>query len=77
MAATKGIGVDIVLHSLGRRLLYASFQCVAEFGSLVNICPTDREDEENIEPSHAKRNVARIDVDLRRASRHRPDLLAR
>lgn len=77
MTATKGVGVDIILHSLGGRIPHTSWQCVAEFGSLVNICPPDFEDEEDPGSCHAKRNLSRIDVDLRCASRHRPDLVAR
>lgn len=76
METTKGTGIDIILHS-SDEMLHASWQCVAEFGTLVNICPKGREGDENLELGNAKRNVARIDVDLTRASRHRPDLLAR
>lgn len=35
--ATKRRGVDVVLNSLSGELLHASWQCVAEFGTFVEI----------------------------------------
>lgn len=77
LGATKGTGVDVVVNSSQGELSDASWQCVAEFGSLVNIGPGDHGYDEIVTPSRAKRNVTRIDVDLRHASRHRLDVLAR
>ncbi|KAL4915475.1 hypothetical protein BDW62DRAFT_124830 [Aspergillus aurantiobrunneus] len=37
LAATEGCGVDVVLNSLSGDLLHASWQCVAEFGILVDL----------------------------------------
>ncbi|EJP66434.1 polyketide synthase, putative [Beauveria bassiana ARSEF 2860] len=37
MAATDGVGVDVVLNSLSGELLHASWKCVAEFGTFVEI----------------------------------------
>ncbi|KAI8308564.1 Highly reducing polyketide synthase FUM1 [Colletotrichum sp. SAR11_240] len=37
MAATKGFGVDLVLNQLSGDLLHASWQCVAEFGTFVEL----------------------------------------
>ncbi|KAF4825322.1 Highly reducing polyketide synthase FUM1 [Colletotrichum tropicale] len=37
MAATKGLGVDLVLNQLSGELLHASWQCVAEFGTFVEL----------------------------------------
>jgi NADPH:quinone reductase-like Zn-dependent oxidoreductase len=41
MAATKGRGVDIVLNSLSGELLHTSWDCVAEFGKLIEIGKRD------------------------------------
>lgn len=35
--ATGGLGVDVVLNSLSGELLHVSWQCVAEFGTFVEI----------------------------------------
>ncbi|KAF3805984.1 Highly reducing polyketide synthase FUM1 [Colletotrichum gloeosporioides] len=37
MAATKGLGVDLVLNQLSGELLHASWRCVAEFGTFVEL----------------------------------------
>ncbi|KAH0420611.1 polyketide synthase [Colletotrichum camelliae] len=37
MAATKGLGVDLVLNQLSGELLHASWECVAEFGTFVEL----------------------------------------
>ncbi|KAF2158800.1 hypothetical protein M409DRAFT_71433 [Zasmidium cellare ATCC 36951] len=41
MAATKGRGVDVVLNSLSGELLEASWKCVAEFGTMIEIGKRD------------------------------------
>lgn len=41
LAATNGRGVDVVLNSLAGELLHASWQCVAEFGTMVEIGKQD------------------------------------
>jgi NADPH:quinone reductase-like Zn-dependent oxidoreductase len=38
---TEGRGVDLVLNSLSGELLHASWQCVAEFGKMVEIGKRD------------------------------------
>lgn len=38
---TNGRGVDIVLNSLSGELLHASWQCVAEFGTMLEIGKRD------------------------------------
>ncbi|EHK97750.1 putative Phthiocerol synthesis polyketide synthase type I PpsC [Glarea lozoyensis 74030] len=40
-AATNGRGVDVVLNSLSGELLHASWECVAEYGSMVEIGKRD------------------------------------
>lgn len=41
MTMTEGVGVDVVLNSLSGELLHASWQCVAEFGCLVELGSRD------------------------------------
>lgn len=41
MEATNGRGVDIVLNSLSGPLLHASWRCVAEFGTMVELGKAD------------------------------------
>ncbi|KAK1139769.1 Type I Iterative Polyketide synthase (PKS) [Aspergillus melleus] len=41
MRETKGEGVDIVLNSLGGPLLHASWQCVAQFGKMIELGKRD------------------------------------
>lgn len=41
MAATEGRGVDVVLNSLSGELLEASWKCVAEFGTMIEIGKRD------------------------------------
>lgn len=41
MRATSGKGVDVVLNSLSGELLHASWDCVAEFGTMVEIGKRD------------------------------------
>ncbi|KXJ86841.1 KR domain-containing protein [Microdochium bolleyi] len=41
MRATQGRGVDIVLNSLSGELLHASWDCVAEFGTMIEIGKRD------------------------------------
>ena len=41
MRVTNGRGVDVVLNSLSGELLHASWQCVAEFGKMVEIGKRD------------------------------------
>ncbi|KAL4998919.1 hypothetical protein BDV10DRAFT_200929 [Aspergillus recurvatus] len=41
MAATQGRGVDVVLNSLSGELLEASWKCVAEFGTMIEIGKRD------------------------------------
>lgn len=40
-AATQGKGIDVVLNSLSGELLHATWRCVAEFGTMVEIGKRD------------------------------------
>lgn len=41
MKATNGRGVDIVLNSLAGELLHASWECVAQFGKMIELGKRD------------------------------------
>ena len=41
MRETDGRGVDLVLNSLSGELLHASWQCVAEYGMMIEIGKRD------------------------------------
>lgn len=41
MRETNGVGVDLVLNSLSGELLHATWTCVAEFGSMIEIGKRD------------------------------------
>ena len=41
LKATNGVGVDLVLNSLSGELLHASWECVADYGILVEIGKRD------------------------------------
>jgi NADPH:quinone reductase-like Zn-dependent oxidoreductase len=41
LKATNGRGVDLVLNSLSGELLHASWECVAEFGTLIELGKRD------------------------------------
>ena len=63
-SATCGRGVDIVLNSLSGELLHASWQCVAEFGTMIELSKRDlagfgRLDMENF---LANRSYACVDI---------------
>ncbi|PLB49359.1 putative polyketide synthase [Aspergillus steynii IBT 23096] len=41
MRETNGVGVDVVLNSLGGPLLHASWECVAQFGKMIELGKRD------------------------------------
>ncbi|EME79084.1 uncharacterized protein MYCFIDRAFT_166988 [Pseudocercospora fijiensis CIRAD86] len=63
--ATKGRGVDLVLNSLSGELLHASWQCVAEFGKMVEIGKKDilGSGKLDMSPFLANRSFCCVDLD--------------
>ncbi|PYH88738.1 polyketide synthase [Aspergillus ellipticus CBS 707.79] len=63
-ARTAGQGVDVVLNSLAGRLLQESFNCLREFGRLVEIGKRDLEQHSGLDLFPFTRNVSFASVDL-------------
>ncbi|KAF6790304.1 polyketide synthase [Colletotrichum sojae] len=64
MAATHGRGVDIVLNQLSGELLHASWQCVAEFGTFIELGRRDFIGHAKLAMEQFESNRAFIGVDL-------------
>ncbi|KAF6802944.1 polyketide synthase, partial [Colletotrichum musicola] len=64
MAATHGRGVDIVLNQLSGELLHASWQCVAEFGTFIELGRRDFLGHAKLAMEQFESNRAFIGVDL-------------
>lgn len=62
---TGGVGVDVVLNSLSGELLHATWQCVAEFGKMVEIGKRDLlgSGKLDMEPFMANRSYCCVDMD--------------
>lgn len=69
---TNGAGVDVVLNSLSGPMLHASWECVAAFGTFVEVGKTDisRRSQLNMKPF--ERNLRFVSVDLVGLSKQRP-----
>jgi NADPH:quinone reductase-like Zn-dependent oxidoreductase len=65
-AATKGRGVDLVLNSLSGELLHASWNCVAEYGKMVEIGKRDFIGKAKLNMDLFEFNRSFIGVDLAR-----------
>lgn len=62
---TGGHGIDVVLNSLSGELLHATWECVAEFGTLVEIGKRDLigSGKLDMKPFLANRSYCCVDVD--------------
>jgi NADPH:quinone reductase-like Zn-dependent oxidoreductase len=65
MRETGGRGVDLILNSLSGELLHATWSCVAEFGTLVEIGKRDLlgDGKLDMKPFLANRNYCCVDID--------------
>ncbi|KAL8376833.1 hypothetical protein RB595_007791 [Gaeumannomyces hyphopodioides] len=65
MRETRGRGVDFVLNSLSGELLHATWSCVAEFGTLLEIGKRDLigDGKLDMKPFLANRNYCCVDID--------------
>lgn len=65
MRETGGLGIDVILNSLSGELLHATWGCVAEFGTLVEIGKRDLigGGKLDMEPFLANRSYCCIDID--------------
>lgn len=64
MRETEGMGMDVILNSLSGELLHATWTCVAEFGTLIEIGKRDLigGGKLDMKPFLANRNYCCIDI---------------
>ena len=77
MAATNNRGVDIVLNSLTGELFHASWQCVAEFGKMIEIGKRDFIGKGKLDIDLFERNRSFHGVDFAAIYHHNPELNAK
>lgn len=70
--ATSGRGVDIVLNSVSGELLHASWDCVAEFGKMIELGKRDIVDGGRLGMSNFQMNRSYCCVDLTHIVQKRP-----
>lgn len=76
MRATNGKGVDVVLNSLAGDLLHASWKCVAEFGTMVEIGKRDFRRRAKLAMESFEANRTFVGLDLWQISQKRPEQCA-
>lgn len=62
--ATNGQGVDIVLNSVPEELFHAAWDCVAEFGKIVELASRNAAEGVRLALSNFERNRSYSGVDL-------------
>ncbi|KAL6231526.1 hypothetical protein BDW75DRAFT_247843 [Aspergillus navahoensis] len=72
MAATQGRGVDVVLNSLSGELLEASWKCVAEFGTMIEIGKRDFRRRAKLAMEAFEANRTFIGLDLYQVAMKQP-----
>jgi len=77
LAATNGRGVDVVLNSLSGELLHASWQCVAEFGCMVEVGKRDLIGKGSLAMDIFQMNRSYFGVDLAHIGMNRPTVASR
>jgi NADPH:quinone reductase-like Zn-dependent oxidoreductase len=73
MRVTDGRGVDVVLNSLSGDLLQASWKCVAEFGTMIEIGKRDFRRRAKLPMEAFEQNRTFVGLDLWQISQVRPD----
>ncbi|KAG9249431.1 polyketide synthase [Emericellopsis atlantica] len=76
MDHTKGKGVDVVLNSLSGDLLHASWECVAEFGTMIEIGKRDFRRRAKLSMESFEQNRTFVGLDLWQISQVRPEKAA-
>lgn len=70
---TNGIGMDVVLNSLSGPMLHASWECVAAFGTFIEVGKTDISRRSQLSMKPFENNLRFMSVDLVALSRHRSE----
>ncbi|ODA79280.1 hypothetical protein RJ55_04873 [Drechmeria coniospora] len=76
MRATNDRGVDVVLNSLAGELLQASWKCVAEFGTMIEIGKRDFRRRAKLSMEAFEANRTFVGLDLWQVSQVRPEKAA-
>ena len=76
-AATNNRGVDFVLNSLSGELLHASWDCVAEFGSHLEIGKRDFIGHASLSMNLFQQNRTFVGIDYSQICYERPDMVAK
>ena len=77
MRVTNGRGIDVVLNSLSGELLHASWQCVAEFGKMVEIGKRDFIGRGRLMMDVFEANRSFFGVDLAQICADKPEITQR
>jgi NADPH:quinone reductase-like Zn-dependent oxidoreductase len=77
LKATGGRGVDVVLNSLSGELLHASWKCVAEFGTFIEIGRRDFVGQGTLAMELFEPNRRFVGFDLLLFSNKRPEVIER
>ncbi|KAL8717594.1 MAG: hypothetical protein Q9225_005174 [Loekoesia sp. 1 TL-2023] len=72
---TGGEGVDVVLNSLAGEALVDSWDCIAKFGTFVEIGKSDIQRNSQLSMKPFERNVCFASLDLVGLANHRPQIL--
>jgi NADPH:quinone reductase-like Zn-dependent oxidoreductase len=72
MRETNGRGVDIVLNSVSGELLHASWNCVAEFGKMVELGKRDIVDFGKLQMNNFMQSRSYCCVDMTHLAQKRP-----
>lgn len=70
---TNGIGMDVVLNSLSGPMLHASWECVAAFGTFIEVGKTDISRRSQLSMKPFEKNLRFMSVDLVALSRQRSE----
>ncbi|TDZ67773.1 Highly reducing polyketide synthase FUM1 [Colletotrichum trifolii] len=77
MRETDGRGVDLVLNSLSGDLLQASWECVAPFGTLVELGKRDIASAGRLDMQPFMENRSYVCINMAQIVRERPDIVRR
>ena len=77
LAATRGRGVDVVLNSLAGQLLMDSWDCVAQFGTFVEIGKSDINGRSQLGMANFEKQATFASVDVSHMYRQRPERVTR